>query len=66
MAVVHKQQSRRWYAANGFAFVPMRAVKPPWTHGIAGFARTEGGFLPTPARREKHSASLGSLKAAIC
>jgi len=61
-----RQQSRRRYAANGFAFVPQTCRATPWTLGMAGFDRTGGGFLPTPARREKHSGSLGALKAAIC
>jgi hypothetical protein len=55
-----KQQSRRRYAANGFAFVPIRAVPPPWTHGNSRVCRTGGGFLPTPQPDERSIAPARS------
>ena len=50
------QQSRRRYAANGFAFVPLNPTVPPIPHTAPGRV-VELAVREPPARRGKHSAS---------
>jgi hypothetical protein len=50
------EQSRRRYAANGFAFVPQDRAVPHPPHGIGQGRRTGGEGSQAPARRGKHNA----------